>query len=61
MLRRLCQPYGLALDFAQLEALRNFALAARAGSFQLPRGFAAEMIRPKLLPPRLRLLPPKTV
>jgi len=61
MLRRLCQPYGLALDFAQLEALRNYALAARAGSFQLPRGFAAEMIRPKLLPPRLRLLPPKTV
>jgi tRNA(Ile)-lysidine synthase len=60
MLRRLCQPYGLALDFAQLENLRNFALAAHAGSLQLPRGFTAGIVRPKLLPSRLRLLPPKT-
>lgn len=59
ILRRLCQPHGLALDFAQLEGLRGFALAARAGTFGLPRGFFAEIVRPKLLPPRLQLIPPK--
>jgi tRNA(Ile)-lysidine synthase len=59
ILRRLCQPHGLALDFAQLEGLRDFALAGRAGSIQLPRGFAAHIVRRKLLPPRLRLLAPK--
>jgi tRNA(Ile)-lysidine synthase len=58
ILRRLCRPHRLALDFAQLEGLREFALAGRAGSVQLPRGFAAEVVRRKLLPPRLRLLAP---
>jgi tRNA(Ile)-lysidine synthase len=58
ILRRLCHPYGLALDFAQLESLREFALAGRAGSLQLPRGFAAELVREKFLPPLLRLLAP---
>jgi tRNA(Ile)-lysidine synthase len=55
ILRRLCQPFGLALDFAQLEALRNFAQAGRAGCLQLPRGFAAEVVRPRLHPARLHL------
>jgi tRNA(Ile)-lysidine synthase len=59
ILRRLCQPHGLALDFAQLEGLRDFALAGRAGSIGLPRGWAAEVVRHKLLPLRLRLLRPK--
>jgi tRNA(Ile)-lysidine synthase len=57
ILRRLCRPHGLALDFMQLEGLRDFALAGRAGTLQLPRGFAAEVSRPKLLPPCLRLVP----
>jgi tRNA(Ile)-lysidine synthase len=60
ILRRLCHPHGLALDFAQLESLREFALAGHAGSLQLPRGFAAELIREKFVPPLLRLLAPKT-
>jgi tRNA(Ile)-lysidine synthase len=59
ILRRLCQPHGLALDFAQLEGLRDFALAGRAGSIGLPRGWAAEVVRHKLLPLRLRLLAPQ--
>jgi tRNA(Ile)-lysidine synthase len=58
ILRRLCQPHGLALDFLQLENLREFALAACAGTFQLPRGFTAEIVRRNHLPPRLRLLAP---
>jgi tRNA(Ile)-lysidine synthase len=58
ILRRLCQPHGLALDFAHLEALREFAVAGCAGSLELPRGFAAEIVRPKLKPPHLRLLVP---
>jgi len=61
ILRRLCQPHGLALDFAQLEALRHFILAARAGSLGLPRGFSAEILRPKLGTPFVRLRPPKSV
>jgi len=56
ILRRLCQPYGLALDFVQLESLRDFALAGKAGVLQLPAGFSAEILRPRLLPARLRLL-----
>jgi tRNA(Ile)-lysidine synthase len=59
ILRRLCQPHGLALDFAQLEGLRDFALAGRAGCIGLPRGFTAEVVRHKLLPLRLRLLSPR--
>ncbi len=59
ILRRLCQPHGLALDFAQLEGLREFALAGRAGSIGLPRGFSAEVVRHKLRPLRLRLLAPE--
>ena len=58
ILRRLCRQHGLALDFTHLERLRAFALAGSAGSLQLPRGFTAEIVRPKLLPPRLRLLTP---
>jgi tRNA(Ile)-lysidine synthase len=58
ILRRLCKPHGLALDFAQLEGLRDFALAGRAGSIGLPRGFSAEVVRRKLVPLRLRLLAP---
>jgi len=57
ILRRLCRPHSLALDFVQIEALRDFALAGRAGHLNLPRGFFAEIVRSKLLPPRLRLLP----
>jgi len=59
ILRRLCRPHGLALDFAQLEALREFALAGHAGRLNLPRGFAGEVVRGKLLPPRLCLLAPQ--
>ena len=59
ILRRLCQPHGLALDFAQLEGLREFALAGRAGSIGLPRGFSAEVVRRRLLPLYLRLRVPK--
>lgn len=59
ILRRLCRPYSLALDFAQIEVLRDFALAGRAGRLNLPRGFAAEILRPKLFPPRLCLLAPQ--
>jgi tRNA(Ile)-lysidine synthase len=59
ILRRLCHPYRLALDFAQLENLRDFALAGHAGCLQLPRGFAAEVVRGKLLTAQLRLLAPK--
>jgi tRNA(Ile)-lysidine synthase len=59
ILRRLCKPHALALDFAHLEALRNFALAGRIERFQLPRGFVAEVLREKLCPPRLRLHPPR--
>ncbi len=58
ILRRLCQPHALALDFAQLEALREFALAGCAGRLNLPRGFAAAVLRDKFLPPRLSLIPP---
>jgi tRNA(Ile)-lysidine synthase len=58
ILRRLCQPHALALDFAQLEALRDFALAGRAGSLQLPVGCSAEIVRPRLGAARLRLLAP---
>jgi tRNA(Ile)-lysidine synthase len=61
ILRRFCRPHGLALDFAQLENLREFALAAHAGSLQLPRGFAAAIVRPNLRPPHLRLLAPKSI
>lgn len=60
ILRRLCQTHGLALDFAQLEGLRDFALAGRAGSIGLPRGFSAEVVRDKLVPLRLRLLAPQS-
>lgn len=59
MLRRLCRPHGLALDFMQLEGLREFVLAGCTGSLPLPRGFSAEIIRPKLAPPRLRLHVPE--
>ena len=58
ILRRLCQPHGLALDFMQLESLREFVLAGCTGSLQLPRGFTAEMVRRNQLPLRLRLLAP---
>ena len=58
ILRSLCLPHGLALDFAQLENLRDFALAGHAGCCQLPRGFVAEVIREKFLPPLLRLRAP---
>lgn len=58
ILRRLCHPHGLALDFAQLEALREFALAGCARRLNLPRGFAAEVVREKFLSPRLSLLAP---
>jgi tRNA(Ile)-lysidine synthase len=57
ILRRLCHPHRLALDFEHLEALREFALAGCAGSLQLPRAFRAEVVRRNLRPPVLRLLP----
>ncbi len=59
ILRRLCRPHGLALDFAQIEALREFSLAGRAGRHDLTRGFAAEIVRGKLLAPRLFLRAPR--
>ncbi len=60
ILRRLCRPHGLALDFAQIETLREFSLANRAGRLNLPRGFAAEILRGKHLPPRLSLFAPES-
>ena len=45
ILRSLCQTLGLALDFAHLESLREFVLAARAERHKLPRGFFAEIQR----------------
>jgi tRNA(Ile)-lysidine synthase len=59
ILRRLCKPHALALDFAHLEALRAFALAGRVERLNLPRGFVAEVLREKLCPPRLVLRPPE--
>jgi tRNA(Ile)-lysidine synthase len=59
ILRRLCRPHALALDFAHLEALRDFALAGCAECLKLPRGFVAEVIREKHRPPRLILRPPR--
>jgi hypothetical protein len=47
---------GLALDFAHLEELREFVLAAQAKRLSLPSGFAAE-IRKAAGVARLRLLP----
>jgi len=58
ILRRLCQAHDLALDFMQLERLREFALAGCAGSLQLPRGFAGEITRPKQSAPQFRLIAP---
>jgi len=57
ILRRLCRAHSLALSFAQIEALREFALAGHAGRINLVRGFAAEVVRAKFLPARLCLLP----
>jgi tRNA(Ile)-lysidine synthase len=57
ILRRLCRPHSLALSFAQIEGLREFALAGHAGRINLVRGFAAEVVRAKFLPARLCLLP----
>jgi tRNA(Ile)-lysidine synthase len=59
ILRRLCQPHALALDFSHLETLREFALAGHAERLNLPRGFVAEVVREKLCPPRLVLRPPE--
>jgi len=59
ILRRLCQPHALALDFAHLEKLRDFALAGRVDRLKMPRGFIAEVIREKLCPPRLVLRSPE--
>lgn len=59
IVRRLCHFRGLALDFAQLEAVREFALAGCASRLSLPRGFAAEVMREKDLPARLCLRTPE--
>jgi hypoxanthine phosphoribosyltransferase len=59
ILRGLCQPFGLALDFSHLEALREFALAGRAERLRLPRGFFAEVVREPQSPARLFLRPPE--
>jgi tRNA(Ile)-lysidine synthase len=59
ILRRICRPHALALDFAHLEALRDFALAGCAERLKLPKGFVAEVVREKHCPPRLFLRPPK--
>ena len=56
LLRHLCKLSGLALDFAHLEELREFVLAAQAKRLSLPSGFAAE-IRKAAGVARLRLLP----
>jgi tRNA(Ile)-lysidine synthase len=61
ILRRLCRGRGLALDFAQIEALREFSLGGRAGRIHLPRGFAAEIVRGTLQQPRLGLLAPRAM
>jgi len=55
ILRDICQRHTLALDFAHLEALRDFALAGCAKRLKLPRGFIAEVIREKHCPSRLIL------
>jgi len=57
ILRSLCRAHSLALSFAQIEALREFALAGHAGRINLVRGFAAEVVRARFLPARLCLLP----
>jgi tRNA(Ile)-lysidine synthase len=57
ILRNICQSHTLALDFAHLEDLREFALAGCAKRLKLPRGFIAEVIREKHCPPRLVLWP----
>jgi len=59
ILRSLCQPLGLALDFAHLESLREFALAGRAERLKLPRGFIAEVVRDPQGPPHLFLRSPE--
>lgn len=61
ILRRLCQPQALALDFAHLEALREFALAGRVDRLKLPRGFEAEIVREKLSTPQLFLRSPEQI
>ncbi len=58
LLRHLCKLSGLALDFAHLEGLRGFVLAARARRLSLPSGYVAE-IRKAAGVARLRLLPPE--
>jgi tRNA(Ile)-lysidine synthase len=58
ILRHLCHSLELALDFAHLESLREFALAGRAERLKLPRGFFAELVREKFCPPRLFLRAP---
>ena len=59
ILRRLCHPHALALDFAHLEALREFALAGHVDRLKLPRGFVAEVVREKHCPPYLFLRSPE--
>lgn len=61
ILRRLLEPSRLALDFAQLEQLRLFAVAGHAGRLELPRGQAAVIVRPRLSPARLLLAAPQAV
>jgi tRNA(Ile)-lysidine synthase len=58
ILRRLCRIHALALDFAQLESLREFALASCAGSLPLPRGFSAQLMKVQGATPHLLLIPP---
>jgi tRNA(Ile)-lysidine synthase len=59
ILRHLCRALDLALDFAHLESLREFALAARAERLKLPRGFVAEVVREKFRPPQLFVRAPE--
>jgi tRNA(Ile)-lysidine synthetase-like protein len=59
ILRRLCRPHGLALDFAHLESLREFALVGSVDRLKLPRGFVAEIVRERLCPSRLILRSPR--
>lgn len=59
VLRSVCQILGLALDFAHLEQLREFAVASRAEQLKLPKGYLAQVVRDPQGPARLFLSLPE--
>jgi hypoxanthine phosphoribosyltransferase len=59
ILRGACRILALSLDFAHLEALRQFALAGHAEQLVLPKGFIAQVVRDPDGPARLFLSSPE--